>query len=270
MKFHKLPIFIALLGGSVLPLHAQWVVTDPGLTAQDALNQVVNFAKYVEMVENQLTQIDHLAQQLAQLEKYNKAFGDPDALKSIHGAGPTRYGLQEGGVGQARSTLIGESDGARSLTDTGNGLYRPISAVSSSGIPITRSPGGYKGYSAVEYSAANFTSVVDDIRARRERCKARIAETVIQIEDASTASEVQKLQGVLSAQAVELAALDQELNAAASQTVVQDITDRTNFRKNEQAQTEAIATDRHDALKKFGALTVPDVQGELRFGRSSR
>jgi hypothetical protein len=81
---------------------------------------------------------------------------------------------------------------------------------------------------------------------------------------------VQKLQGVLSAQSVELQALDQELNAAAAQTVVQDIANRTNFRKNEQAQAESIAADRHDALVKFGALTAPDVQGQLRFGRGSR
>ena len=122
----------------------------------------------------------------------------------------------------------------------------------------------------MESTATNFTSVADDIRRRRGTSKTRLAETVARIQGASTASEVQKLQGILSAQAVELQSLDQELNAAAAQAVVQDIANRSNVQRDEQAQTESLAVDRHDALVKFGALTIPDVQGELRFGRSSR
>jgi hypothetical protein len=270
MKTRSLILCLGLLSGAASHLSAQWVVVDPTLIAQEAANQATNLAKYVEMVNHQLTQIDHLARQLSQIESYNRAFGNPDALRAIAGAGPAMDSLREAGISESLSALVRESDGTRALNNSGNGLYEPIRGVSQGGVPISRNADAYKRYCAVECSATNFTSVVDDIRSRRERSKARLADTVSRIQDASTASEVQKLQGVLSAQSVELQALDQELNAAAAQTVVQDIANRTNFRKNEQAQAESIAVDRHDALVKFGALTAPDVQGQLRFGRTSR
>ncbi|MEK0446009.1 MAG: hypothetical protein RLZZ399_1330 [Verrucomicrobiota bacterium] len=270
MNLRSFIFSLGLLSGAASPLSAQWVVVDPTLIAQEAANQATNLAKYVEMVNHQLTQIDHLARQLSQIESYNRAFGNPDALRVIGGAGPAMESLREAGISESLSALVRESDGTRALNNTGNGLYEPILGLSCSGIPVPRNADAYKRYCAVECSATNFTSVVDDIRTRRERSKVRLAETVSLIQDASTASEVQKLQGVLSAQSVELQSLDQELNAAAAQTVVQDIANRTNFRKNEQAQAESIAADRHDALVKFGALTAPDVQGQLRFGRASR
>jgi hypothetical protein len=270
MKSRKLAVCIVLITATSFQASAQWVVVDPTLIAQDAVNQAANLAKYVEMVNHQLTQIDHLARQLSQLEAYNRSFGNPDALRAIAGSSAAMDSLRENGISQSLATLVSKSDGTRALANTGNGLYQPITAVSRSGIPIARDADGYKRYCAVECTATNFTSVVEDIRWRRGRSKTRLAETVARIQDASTASEVQKLQGILAAQAVELQSLDQELNAAAAQTVVQDIANRTNFRKNEQAQAESLAVDRHDALVKFGALTIPDVQGELRFGRNSR
>ena len=270
MKSRKLSVCFAFIAVTAFHASGQWVVVDPTLVAQDAINQAANIAKYVEMVNHQITQIDQLARQLSQLEMYNKAFGNPDALRSIGGSSAAMDSLRENGIGQSLSTLVSKTDGTRSLANTGSGLYQPITAFSRSGVPISRDPDGYKRYCAVECSATNFSSVVDDIRWRRGRSKTRIAETVARIQDASTASEVQKLQGIISAQAVELQSLDQELNAAAAQTVVQDIANRTNFRKNEQAQAESLAVDRHDALVKFGTLTIPDVQGELRFGRNSQ
>jgi len=270
MKFTKFLASIAIFGATVFQASAQWVVVDPTLVAQDAINQAANLAKYVEMVNHQLTQIDHLARQLSQLESYNRAFGNPDALRAIAGAGLAMDSLREAGISQSLSYLVSKSDGTRALANSGSGLYEPITALSRSGIAIPREADGYKRFCAVECSVTNFTSVVDDIRWRRNRSKVHLADTVARIQEAATASEVQKLQGVLSAQAVELQSLDQELAAAAAQTVVQDIANRTNFRKNEQAQAESLAVDRHDALVKFGALTVPDVQGELRFGRNSQ
>ena len=69
MNTRTFPICFAILATTALRLSAQWVVQDPTLIAQDAVHQAANIAKYVEMVNHQLTQIDHLARQLSQLEK---------------------------------------------------------------------------------------------------------------------------------------------------------------------------------------------------------
>ena len=51
---------------------------------------------------------------------------------------------------------------------------------------------------------------------------------------------------------------------------MQDIANRNNQQKQQQAQNEEVAADRQDALTKFGAMMVPDVNNDLRFGGSSR
>ena len=69
-------------------------------------------------------------------------------------------------------------------------------------------------------------------------------------------------------QAAQLQSLDDEIANAASQAVVQDISNRNNDAKQQQARNEEIAAERHDALKKFGTMMVPDVNSDIRFGRS--
>ena len=59
---------------------AQLVVEDIASIAQDAVNQVVDLAKYVEMVNNQVQQINTMTQELQQTVAYVKAFGDPAQL----------------------------------------------------------------------------------------------------------------------------------------------------------------------------------------------
>ena len=91
--------------------------------------------------------------------------------------------------------------------------------------------------------------------------------TIDALQSASTDAETQKLQGTVTAQSAQLQALDQEVVNATSQAIVQDITNRNDQQKQQQAREEAIAADRHDALKKFGTMMVPDLNSDLRFGR---
>jgi hypothetical protein len=65
--------------------HAQWVVYDPTVHTQQIVDQAQNIAKYVEMINNQIEQINTLTSQLQELEKYNEAFGNPARLLDIAG-----------------------------------------------------------------------------------------------------------------------------------------------------------------------------------------
>lgn len=128
----------------------------------------------------------------------------------------------------------------------------------------------YKPFAAVESASSNYTTVYDDVMQRRQALKGQMVSTVSALQSATTDAEAQKLQGVVTAQAAQLQALDQEVVNATSQAVVQDIANRNNEAKQQQARNEAIAAERHDALRKFGTMMVPDVSSDLRFGRSNQ
>jgi predicted Holliday junction resolvase-like endonuclease len=104
------------------------------------------------------------------------------------------------------------------------------------------------------------------VAQQRQALKSQIADTVNQLQAATTDAETQKLQGVLTAQSAQLAALGDDETNAATQAVVQDIANRNDQQKQQEAQDEEVAADRQDALTKFGTMMVPDTNNNLRFG----
>ncbi|HWC58174.1 MAG TPA: hypothetical protein VHC44_00665, partial [Verrucomicrobiae bacterium] len=183
MKKYLTIICLALVA---VPLagHAQLVVEDPVSIAQDAADQVVNLAKYVQMIENQVQQIDTMTQELNQVTAYVKAFGDPSQVTNITGANQLVSSLQQTGVGQPLQTLQQNASGILSLGNTTNGLYPSISNTALSGITIPRVTDNYKPYGAVENTTSNYTAVYNDAVQRRQALKSQIADTVNQLQAA--------------------------------------------------------------------------------------
>ena len=249
---------------------AQLIVEDIASIAQDAVNQVVDLAKYVEMVNNQVQQINTMTQELQQTVAYVKAFGDPAQLLEITGVNELMSELDSSGVGQTLGVIRQTASGIQSLKNNATGLYQSITDFSFSGIEVPRVADIYKPFSALENASANYTAVYDDVTQRRQVLKGQMVGTIDRLQSSTTDAETQKLQGVVTAQAAQLQSIDEEITNAASQAIVQDISNRNNEQKQQQARSEAIAADRHDAMKKYGTMLVPDVRSDLRFGRSGK
>src|SRR6266498_5104580 len=66
--------------GVAASARAQWVVYDPTLHTQSILNTAQEIAKYIEMINNQVQQIQSLADQLSEFKHYEELFGDPKAV----------------------------------------------------------------------------------------------------------------------------------------------------------------------------------------------
>ncbi|MEP6509138.1 MAG: hypothetical protein ABJC63_13020 [Gemmatimonadales bacterium] len=249
---------------------AQIPVTDVAGFAQDTANEVLNLAEYIEMVSNQVEQINSLTQQLQQVTAYVKAFGDPSSLLEITGVSGLVADLQQSGVGQTIGELQQLASGVEALKANANGLYGSITDITSSGINVPRPEELYRKFAAVDRTTENYTTVYDDVVSRRKALKGQMVATAQQLQSASTDAETQKLSGVLASQGAELQALDSEVGFAASQALVQDIANRADAQKQENAHNEEIAADRHDALKKAGSMLVPDVTSDILQEMSNR
>ena len=129
MKKHILittaAIFLALPAA-----RAQLIVEDVLSIAQDAVNQVVDLAKYVEMVNNQVQQINTMTQELQQTVAYVKAFGDPAQLLEITGVNELMSELDLSGIGQTLGEIQQTASGIQSLKNNATGLYQSITDVS--------------------------------------------------------------------------------------------------------------------------------------------
>lgn len=249
----------------VTTARAQWVVYDPTAHAQQIADQAQNIAKYVQMVNNQVEQINRLTSQLQELEKYNEAFGDPSKLLKIKGVDGLVRDLRKTELGQSMRQVQEVAQGIDALTDNANGLYHKIGAVfkTPSGTEVQRDEKSYRANAAILHTTQNYTNVFDDVRIRRRALKEEIAATTEKLQGASTASEVQKLTGVLVGLNGALAATDKELDQALSLTIAQDVENRSDTEKQVKAHSEEqkaeFSESLHNFRQDFHPLTAPPI-----------
>ncbi|MGD0649729.1 MAG: DUF4141 domain-containing protein [Verrucomicrobiia bacterium] len=246
----------AIIAGSLLCIasaNAQWVVYDPALHTQNIINEAQNIAKYVQMIDNQIQQINTLTSQLQQLQQYNKAFGNPSQILNLAGLTGLISDLQNTGVGQAIGQLENLSQGIDSLRYDANGLYHNVGTTFTTpdGNSVSRAANLYRQFAAVNETTKNFTGVYADVVSRRDSLRQDIAATTVQLRAATTASEVQKLTGVLIGLNAELTATDKELDHAASVSVVQNAENQNDQAKQQQARVEEQQAEFSQGIQKY-------------------
>jgi uncharacterized phage infection (PIP) family protein YhgE len=245
-----------IIAGSLLCVasaNAQWVVYDPTLHAQNILNEAENLAQYVQMIDNQVQQISTLSSQLQQLQQYNQAFGTPSKILNLAGFTGLISDLQDTGVGQAVGQLENLAQGVDALQYDANGLYHNVGTTFTTpdGNSVSRTANLYRQFAAVNEATKNFTGVYADVVSRRDSLRQDISATTEQLRASTTASEVQKLTGVLIGLNAELSATDKELDHAASVSVVQNAENQNDQAKQQQARVEEQQAEFSEGIQKY-------------------
>ena len=247
---------LATLFVSATLLRAQVVVIDPTAIARSEANHVVDLAKYVQMVNNQVTQINTLTQQLQQIQAYVKAFGDPEQLLNIVGANQLIASLQQSGVGETVTALQQSANGIQALRYSGNGLYTSLGQTFTTpgGMQLPRAENLYRKYGAVQKSSQNFQRVSDDVLSRRENLRNQIASTTQRLQASTTDAETQKLTGVLVGYNAELETVEREVDHAAAQVVTQDAENRADRERQDEARREERQAQMEESSRRYGEV----------------
>jgi len=241
---------------------AQWIVYDPAMHSQQIIDEAQSIAKYIEMIDNQVQQIQTLGQQLSEFKNYESLFGDPKAvvLSMVASLDADLKSLEPG---LNLENLVANADGNYALTYNNSGIYATVgvSFQTPGGQTIQRPADQYKPFAAINNTANNYVTVADNAAQRRAALKDQIAQTTQQLQDATTDAQVQKLQGVLTSLNGDLASTDDEVNQAAASALVQDIQNRNDQQKQVQAMTEQQNAQFEEAVSnytaKFQLLNAP-------------
>jgi predicted nucleic acid-binding Zn-ribbon protein len=116
---------------------------------------------------------------------------------------------------------------------------------------VLRAANLYRQFAAVNETTKNFTGVYADVVSRRDSLRQDIAATTEQLRAATTASEAQKLTGILIGLNAELAATDKELDHAASVSVVQNAENQNDQAKQQQARLEEQQAEFSEGIQKY-------------------
>jgi P-type conjugative transfer protein TrbJ len=249
-----IPLCIVWLLVFAIHAHAQLIVSDPALNTQSIINQAQSLVKYVEMIDNQVQQINSMTKQLQELQNYTKVFGDPSLILNVVGANGLIQGVQNDGVGQTISSIQNLSHGIDALVDDANGVYHRVDSIftTPNGTSVNRNEDAYRPFAAVIQAARNFSKVYDDVLSRRKILKTNIAAATQALQSATTASETQKLTGVLTGLNSALASTDKELDQALGLQLVQDSQNRNDEKKQEKARAEEQQAEFSESIQKYG------------------
>lgn len=250
----KLIALTAITAALAFPARAQWVVYDPTVNIEQILDEAENLAEFAQMIDNEVTQIQTLGDQLSEFKNYENLFGNPSQV-ALSMVPALNSDLQSVEPGLNLENLVANASGNYALTYNDNGIYSTVgvSFQTPQGQTIQRPADQYKKYAAVNDTANNYVSVAGDAARRRAAIKRQIAQTIQQLQGASTDAQVQKLHAVLTSLNGDLASTDDELNQAADSAVVQDIQNRNDQQKQIQALTEQQNAEFAEAMSNYTA-----------------
>lgn len=239
--------------GIAASARAQWIVFDPTMNVQSIVNTAQEIAKYVEMINNQVQQIQTLTDQLNEFKHYEDLFGDPKAV-ALATVQPLVNDLQRTELGQTLTALETTVNAGQAMIYNGEGLFQSIGTTFTTpgGQKVTRQQTPFLPVAAVQKTTENYLSVASDATARRVALKNQIAATTEQLKAATTDAEVQKLQGVLLGLSAALNNTDYEINQATTAALVQDIANRNDAQRQIEAQKQQQNAEFTEAIQKYG------------------
>jgi Domain of unknown function (DUF4141) len=239
--------------GVAAPARAQWVVYDPTLHTQSILNTAQEIAKYIEMINNQVQQIQALTDQLNEFKHYKELFGDPKSVL-LSSVKPLTDDLRKTELGQTLITLDNAANGAEAMVYNAGGLFHSVGTTfkTANGTTVTRLEAPFRPVAAVQKTTDNYLSVSTDATARRIALKGQIAATTDALKNATTDAEVQKLTGVLVGLSSALNNTDYEIHQATASAVVQDIANRNEMQRQIEAKKEQQHAEFTEAVQKYG------------------
>jgi len=230
-----------VLTAAALTARADLPVIDPALLAQ-ALEQM-------QITLGQLRQITTEVERLGNPATYRPA-GANAAIQSLNALG----------VGKTWSELRNLASGQAAMTDVGGGLYRAVgqAITTSTGLQYSRPADDFRKFDAITEATSTLEAVLKDTEVRRQKARDDIKATTEQLRVAQTVAEIQKLQGVLAAQAADLGSIDRERDAALNRVLIQKIENENDVAKQAQARQENRVVDFQSSQQTMGQFLTPN------------
>ena len=249
----KILIIALFLLAAALPTRAQWTVYDPAGHTQTIMNGAQEIAKFVEVSNNQIQQVNTLTDQLNEFKHYQSLFGDPKAVV-VATVAPLVSDLRRSELGTSMGAIMETADGAEALVYNAGGLYHSIGETfkTPKGVSVNRSADQYRQFAVINDTTANYQTVSTNSAKRRVELKEQIAATITALKNATTDAEVQKLSAVLTGLSADLQSTQQETSEALATALVQDIENRNDERKQLRALKDQQGAAFSEALDNYG------------------
>lgn len=238
-------------------LHAQFVVTDPGLTALLASYKTSELAQWAKQLQDMATQIEQGIETIQIIDKQLEVMGDPLEIANLIKLRGLLERLQKIDGELSIEDILALVDGMKSIADTDNGLYKEIPMKTADGEAVQYDADRYKQYGAIEQSRNNARNVATTVKTRTDQIRHELGELSQQLKGAATDAEAQKVLGQIQALTAELSIHQLDYQRAQGTLENQHLQNENQTAKEETAASERSTVERRRALKDIGKIFTP-------------
>jgi hypothetical protein len=245
MKIHT-PIrllFITLLPAVTPAARAQYPVTDIAshiLISQGNANFLQQMATELAKLDTQISNLQAIQNQgrqvLTLMGNPSQALSFAAGQMGINPATLTGHSLF-----QSMQSIAGAANGARSLANTGGGIFQAIPTTTPSGAQIVHDPDLYKKFDAFEQEFSNFQAILTQAQTQRRNLLTQL-QTVTSSPAGTEAEQSEKIARI-NALAAQLHANDEVIRDANEQRQAQNEANAQDSEKQKQAEQDELNTE---------------------------
>jgi septal ring factor EnvC (AmiA/AmiB activator) len=214
--------------------------------ASQATYHVQDIAKYTEMINKQIEQINQLTTVINQNIDHLKRFGDPDNYINMLSLDnllaeveKTKQGLGRT-LGDVRQTV----NGLQAIKDNGDGLYNDLSQLADKfGHRVQLQADNFKKFGAVQTLYEDYNRELNDTNQAIARLQTEKADTLQRLNAAGSLVEVQKLTAKLQGVQTSLDNLFARAHNSAVKVLVQEAANRNDEARRAEAAVEKRAQE---------------------------
>lgn len=214
-------------------------VVDFSLIKTNLANARRDLVEQILQGQRQIMQYEQLVAQVRQIDGYLQRFGDPGSVDLAALNDALRF-LERLDPGKTSKEIFGDIGDGELFNIPAPSGYRPVSPeIEVNGRSLgQRNPGSYTPEVASRRALAHLGEVRDSVLERRAELRASLDAALAELQSASTASEVAKLDIVIRSLESQLAATGTDLQLASSAAELRRLQNETEERIAAKAAVE--------------------------------
>jgi hypothetical protein len=245
---------LSLLVAGLMSAKAQaYVLVEdiPSLT-QNGMNEVRNYAQYVQTVANQVTQIGQGVAQIQNQITALQRFGNPQYYVNMLGLSSfmNTASVLTSGIGNTLSAYRQAANGLQALGYTGNGLYSNLTgSLDRYGNPVQYQTDAFRKFAAVNDMVEGYNTQQRTFNAQMASLQQQLTTAMANLNAASTQMETEKYAAQVNAIHAQMNALTQTTNLTGQRAAVQQLSNQNDAARVQEASRQEEIQERQEDLQ---------------------
>ena len=247
---------LALMVMCCVNARAYLLVEDIPALTNNSINEIKNYAQYLQQTANSATSITNQITQIENQVIALQRFGNPQYYVNMLGLAPfmNTASVLASGIGQSLSAYRQASNGLGALAYTGNGLYSNLTGtLDRYGNAVRYQPDAFRKFAAVNDMVESYNTQQRTYNAQMASLQQQLTDAMQKLNAASTQMETEKYAAQVNAIHAQINALTQTTNLVGQRAAIGQLSNQNDAARIQEANRQQEIQERQEDLQNEAA-----------------